>query len=303
MGQRVSLSWFSNILVDLSRTFQQDRRIKLKRGMLVKSIRKERNYSVQYIVFVYGLFWLVLFPLSGLVMAKLGGTPLVMQFLTAINSWSPTIVLFIMFKKLYPNSSVKNFYVNSFKERLNIRLLVTTCLIQSLIFIISVYIVATKQAISVMSLLDLSSSTILLALFFTLIQGAVGEESGWRGYLQPAIEKKLGIVNGSLVLGLIWAFWHGPLWFVSTGYTGIELVKYIIAFSICITSVGIIIGIFYNHNKNLFVPIWIHFMLNFYTEFFRGELLDLISLLAIFYMIMALVSVYWHRLSMRKLYP
>ena len=268
----------------------------------MQSIKKEKDYIIQYIIFVYVLFWLVLFPLSGITILKLGGTPLVMQVLTAINSWSPTIVLLIMFKKLYPNSSVKNFYINSFQERLNIRLLMMTFLIQLLIFIVSVYIIATKQDSSVMSLLDLSSSTMLLAIFFTLIQGAVGEESGWRGYLQPAIEEKFGVINGSILVSLIWNFWHAPLWFVSTGYNGIELIKYIIAFSICITSVGIIIGICYHHYKNLFVPIWIHFMLNFYTQLFRGELIDLISVYALCYIIMALVFVYWHRLSMRKLH-
>ena len=268
----------------------------------MQSIKKEKNYIMQYIIFVYVLFWVVLFPLLGIAMSKLGGTPLVMQFLTAINSWSPTIVLLIMFKKLYPNSSVKNFYRNCFQERLNIRLLLLMFTIQLLIFIISVYIVAMKQGLSVMSLLNLSSSTILLAVFFTLIQGAVGEESGWRGYLQPAIEEKFGVIKGSLVVGLIWNFWHAPLWFVSTSYNGIELIKYIIVFSICITSVGVIIGICYHHYKNLLVPIWIHFMLNFYTELYTGELIDLISVFALCYMIMALVFVYWHRLSMRKLH-
>ncbi|WP_034327581.1 CPBP family intramembrane glutamic endopeptidase [Alkaliphilus transvaalensis] len=267
----------------------------------MQSISKEKKYIKQYIISVYLLFWLVLFPLSGIAISKLGGAPLVMQFLTAINSWVPTIVLLIMFKKLYPNSTLKNFYTNSFRERLNIRLLIVTFLIQLLIFLVSIYFLATKQGFPVKNLLDLSSSTIISAIFFTLIQGAVGEESGWRGYLQQAVEEKLGVIKGSIIVGLIWNFWHAPLWFVSTGYNGIELVKYIIVFSICITSVGVIIGICYHHCKNLLVPIWIHFMLNFYTEFYRGELIDLISVFALGYMILALVFIYWHRLSIRKL--
>lgn len=261
---------------------------------------KEKNYIIQYIIFVYALFWLVLFPLSGIATLTFGGTPLVMQFLTAITSWSPTIVLLIMFKKLYPNSSVKNFYRNSFHEKLNSKLLLMIFLIQFIIFIFSVYIIAMKQGFSVINLLDLSSSTILSAIFFTLIQGALGEESGWRGYLQPAIEEKFGVINGSLVVGLIWNFWHAPLWFVSTDYNGFELIKYIIMFSICIISVGVIIGICYHHCKNLFVPIWIHFTLNFFTELFRGELIDLISIFALCYLIMALALLFWHKLTMKK---
>ncbi|TAH65791.1 MAG: CPBP family intramembrane metalloprotease [Anaerolineaceae bacterium] len=51
------------------------------------------------------------------------------------------------------------------------------------------------------------------ALFFTLIQGALGEESGWRGDLLPAVEEKLGVVKGSLIVALIWSFWHAPIYY------------------------------------------------------------------------------------------
>ena len=36
-----------------------------------------------------------------------------------IGSWTPTFTLFILFKKLYPDSTIKEFYKNAFKERLN----------------------------------------------------------------------------------------------------------------------------------------------------------------------------------------
>ncbi|WP_105616377.1 CPBP family intramembrane glutamic endopeptidase [Vallitalea okinawensis] len=261
---------------------------------------KVKSNVVRYIIFTYVLCWLMIFSLGGIATLVLDGTPLVMQFLTAIVSWSPTIVLLVMFKKLYPNSSVNNFYRKCFSEKLNLRLLLVTFLIQLLIFMFSIYIIAIQLDFTVMSLLDLSISTILPAIFFTLIQGAVGEESGWRGYLQPAIEEKFGVIIGSLVVGLIWTFFHAPLWFLTTGYNGVELIKYIVMFSICITSVGVIIGICYHHCKNLFVPIWIHFMLNFYTELFKGNLIDLVSIFALCYLITAFALLYWHIISLRK---
>lgn len=74
------------------------------------------------------------------------------------------------------------------------------------------------------------------ALFFTLIQGATGEETGWRGYLLPVVEEKYGVVKGSLIVSLIWAFWHAPIWFLGTGYSGMALLQYITAFVVCISS-------------------------------------------------------------------
>jgi membrane protease YdiL (CAAX protease family) len=39
---------------------------------------------------------------------------------------------------------------------------------------------------------------------------AVGEEFGWRGFLQKHMIDQFGITRGVAILGLVWAFWHLP---------------------------------------------------------------------------------------------
>jgi membrane protease YdiL (CAAX protease family) len=50
--------------------------------------------------------------------------------------------------------------------------------------------------------------SITLAAVVTAVVGGVGEEIGWRGFLQPALETRVGPTKATLLVGAIWAYWH-----------------------------------------------------------------------------------------------
>jgi len=51
-------------------------------------------------------------------------------------------------------------------------------------------------------------------LLIVTLFGGGQEEIGWRGYILPFLEKKYGLILSSIILGVIWAVWHIPLWFI-----------------------------------------------------------------------------------------
>ena len=60
----------------------------------------------------------------------------------------------------------------------------------------------------------------LLWAFF--LGGPLGEEMGWRGYALDRLQNKYNALTSSLILGVIWAFWHLPLylWPAASGREG-----------------------------------------------------------------------------------
>lgn len=53
--------------------------------------------------------------------------------------------------------------------------------------------------------------------FFLFDAVANGEELGWRGYALPKLLQRHGALIASMILGLVWAFWHLPKFLVVGG--------------------------------------------------------------------------------------
>jgi membrane protease YdiL (CAAX protease family) len=55
---------------------------------------------------------------------------------------------------------------------------------------------------------------------YNLFTFGYGEETGWRGYALPLLQRKYNRLSSNLLLTLGWAAWHIPLFLYRPGYTG-----------------------------------------------------------------------------------
>lgn len=99
-----------------------------------------------------------------------------------------------------------------------------------------------------------------LSFLITLvIGGPLGEEPGWRGFALPRLQRVQGPLLGSLVLGILWAFWHLPYFWMpewGTPKEGLLDIVYFVLASLALTF--IYTWVFNNTKNSLLIVILIH---------------------------------------------
>ena len=97
--------------------------------------------------------------------------------------------------------------------------------------------------------------------------GGAWEEPGWRGYALPQLQVGRSALLASLILGVLWAFWHLPLMVVGeVNWSDLVLV---IAVSVVLT------WVFNNSNGSVLIVMLLHAMNNtisgsFFSPMFSG---------------------------------
>ncbi|MGE7885003.1 CPBP family intramembrane glutamic endopeptidase [Bacillus sp. NPDC094077] len=249
--------------------------------------KKLKKPVVSFILLTNIIFW-PLFLLVGVI--KLLEFPVwIFDVMLCISSWSSTFAFVLLFKKLYPAQSFIQFVKDRFKNKISLLITLTVSTIQVIIFLTMLFLVSiNSEADSIFN--RTSSGVLIYYLVKTIVSGPLGEELGWRGFALMELQKKYSPLKSSIIIGFWWGMWHLPIWF-TTGFTGINLIKYILFFMIAIISTTILMTTFYNLNRNLIIPMIIHFFFNFFIGIINGQLIELIMYNAIFYLIVAVLII------------
>jgi membrane protease YdiL (CAAX protease family) len=115
---------------------------------------------------------------------------------------------------------------------------------------------------------ELVGWTSLWSTFFLLLLipgiGGTWEEPGWRGYALPRLQTGRSALSASLILGVLWAFWHLPLMVV--GEVHYSDIVFVISWTVFFT------WIFNNTRGSVLLAMLMHAMNNTISGSFFGPM-------------------------------
>jgi membrane protease YdiL (CAAX protease family) len=106
----------------------------------------------------------------------------------------------------------------------------------------------------------------LLTFTLTLLAQGGNEEPGWRGFLQPELQKRFSPLVAALIVSLFWSLWHLPLYL--NGFYGGDLVGGMIGGGIYRVLLSIFLAWFYNRSGgDIFAMVFLHTCFNVMVNF------------------------------------
>jgi membrane protease YdiL (CAAX protease family) len=130
---------------------------------------------------------------------------------------------------------------------------------------------------------------IIAMIFSVVVGGQTGEEIGWRGFALPRLAERFGFAGASVILGVIWACWHLPLFFLAgTDTTGQSFPLYLLQ----VTAVSVAITWLYVHtNGSLLLTMLMHSAANNTKDIVPSAVAGATNALALSTSVVAWISV------------
>ncbi|MFK5973015.1 MAG: type II CAAX endopeptidase family protein [Flavobacteriaceae bacterium] len=86
----------------------------------------------------------------------------------------------------------------------------------------------------------------------------LGEEIGWRGYLQEKLQDSFGALKGILILGLVWGFWHLPIALEGYNFPNHPYIEAFITYPLVGMALSLLIAYLGFNSYSIFIGVILH---------------------------------------------
>ncbi len=236
-------------------------------GSLQEVMRQHPLFS--FFFMAYAFSWIILIPF---ILSEWGFLPKVFTFAFVLNPFvGPTLAAFIMTGITEGKAGVLRLWRRCLQWRAGWQWYLFILLGIPALFLLGIIVLPGALA----SFLGLPPHFLIVYLvnfvviFF--VGGPLGEEFGWRGFALPRMQPRYGPLWGTLLLGVLWVFWHLPHFLTSAqrGGPGTSFGTFLTNFPIfflMVMAMAIIFTWVFNHTRgSLFISMLLHASINTFS--------------------------------------
>jgi len=245
----------------------------------MNNITKSRTR--EYLIMTFSITWIC----WGIIIAanQFGileyGTPLAM-ILFLLGGNAPPVASFILLKKWGEIDGLKSYLKRHFSFKSPSKNYGLVLILLIIHFMIPIALASTNRQMPIYYG--------LMMIPINIVGGGL-EEIGWRGILQPYLEKIMSFTNATILVAVIWSIWHLPLWFIAGTYqSSIGFLYY----SIAVFGMTFSLAVIRKLTDNIFLCILFHSFMNSFMAVFNLEQNVSTILTAVVEIVLSLAIIY-----------
>ncbi|TDI68199.1 MAG: CPBP family intramembrane metalloprotease [Bacteroidetes bacterium] len=237
---------------------------KTDEGILRKFIAKHPLFF--YFFLTYAITWVFLIPFVYIWRVVLDQSFELWLLVFLPGAYGPTIAALIMTHLLKGKRGIRDLLAKLLLWRVRWKWYFFVILVPITLLILAISLSDFREMALASFIPDKLLAAIPLYLLIALPFGPLAEELGWRGFALPRLQARFTPLVSSLIIGVIWTFWHTPMfWFPGAAIPSfLELSAFsILLYLIQTTAEAILFTTVFNYTRgSVLIAIVFHMTIN-----------------------------------------
>ena len=225
----------------------------------------KQHSVIGYFILAYLISWMIWSPI---VASEFGWVKWNVPYeLYYFGSFGPMIAALILTALIDGKQGVSNLFRRVVKWRVEFKYYVFAVLVPiglfAIAYLVNWLITGTWSNLRQLGQADyLSNRGPFAVLVIWLLTYGLGEETGWRGFALPRLQKNRTAASATLILSLLWAGWHFPAFFFRDTYIELGLFGFPMFVIMMIFTTMVFTWLYNSTRGSIFIVIVFHAIFN-----------------------------------------
>ncbi len=238
--------------------------------MIVSWIRKHELLS--FFVLAFAFSWAIEIPL---ILSRLNLGPAIPHWAHYLTAYGPMLAAFIIQGIAGGRAAERRLLKSMVNWNVGTRWIIIggfSPVILYLVIAFAIYLVNGQPLqVGLLGKINFLPDLGFWAWLFWIFNSGIGEETGWRGFALPRLNRERSALSAAITLGVIWSCWHLPAFFYLPNYMKLGIGIFPI-FALGVISGSILFSWLFNSTGgSLLMAILWHGAFNFVTASGAGE--------------------------------